>query len=476
MKLSLALFVQVLLCNISLFSQNIEIQLGNSTIASNEYYTITLVVRNENLKSYSPFPEIKGFTKRGTSSSSSTNISNGRISSSQSIIANYLPVGQGTFTLPAFSMTVNGKEVRSEGATIKVGPAQQSQPSTSYDPFADFFGNRNQPQEYVTVEADAFFGVISNKEEVFTGEGFNLTLAFYVSQSNKAQMNFYDLQGQLPDILKKIKPKDCWEENFAIEEVSPQPVLINGKKYTMYCFYQANFYPLKNNLVKIPSVTLKMIKYDVAKSYSFFGQSRKEQITEFTSRPVTIKIKDLPPHPLKDQVSVGNFRLSEKINKEELTTEQGTNYYFNIEGEGNIAGIQKPEIPSDPSLEIYPPDINQSISRGNNRVTGSKKFTYYLAPVEPGVYSLSKKFLWIFFNPVTARYDTLKSNYTLQVTGETRKNAYISGSDLGVFYNRIPAESNRIYFYDTYKKYRLMGMIVLAVLAGAVLWMRVKRG
>ena len=80
-----------LLIGLEGFAQQVSVQLGPDQIGFNQVFTITITVENDQLKSYSGFPEIPGFAKRGTSSSSSTNIVNGRVSSKQSIIQNYMP-------------------------------------------------------------------------------------------------------------------------------------------------------------------------------------------------------------------------------------------------------------------------------------------------------------------------------------------------------------------------------------------------
>ena len=85
----------------------------------------------------------------------------------------------------------------------------------------------------------------TSQDEVYLGEGFTATLAFYVAEENQAPLQFYDLGKQLTDILKLIKPSNAWEENFNIENINGSPVSINGENYTQYKIYQATFYPLK---------------------------------------------------------------------------------------------------------------------------------------------------------------------------------------------------------------------------------------
>ncbi len=429
-------------------AQEVSVKYGGEEVAVNQVFTITLTIENERLKNYSPFPEIDGFLKRGTSSSTSTSFINGKMTSSQSIIQNYQPTEEGTFNIPDFQITVNGKNYSVPGTTVKVGPAAQRSQRNSdpFDPF-DFFNRRRQPsqqQEFVDVQAEAFLALTTDKREVYVGEGFTTTLAFYVAESNRADMRFYELGKQITEIVKQIKPENCWEENFNIDNINGQPVTLNGKPYTQYKIFQAAYYPLNEEPIEFESVGLKLIKYKVAKNPSFFGRNRQEDFETFYSKPKTIEVVPLPPHPLRESVSVGSFDLIENISSEALNTGQSFNYQFKVRGIGNISSVEAPKIPEDGTFDFYEPNIQQDVRRAQNLVTGTKAFNFYGIPNEPGTYNLGDYMKWIFFDPDKEQYDTLRSDLVVNVSGESRKNEYISSSDLGSFYDQIQYEKNAL--------------------------------
>src|SRR5258707_4619564 len=138
-------------------AQNIQISLGPDEIGQNQAWTITVTVNNDRLKNYDNFPDIEGFQKRGTSSSSQTNIINGQISSSPSIIHTYVPLRQGTVNVPSFKIKVNDQLLSVTGKKVKVGAPvqiQQNDPLRSFfdrDPMSDFFG-RNVPTEFFDIK------------------------------------------------------------------------------------------------------------------------------------------------------------------------------------------------------------------------------------------------------------------------------------------------------------------------------------
>ncbi|HEY9487680.1 MAG TPA: BatD family protein [Chryseosolibacter sp.] len=451
-------------------AQKVQVTLGPDEIGENQAWTITLTVQNDRLRSYDNFPEIPGFRKRGTSTQSTQNIINGQISSSQSIIMTYLPLRQGTFTVPDFTMTVNDKPFQVAGKKVKVGPPVQQQ----QDPFRSFFDRSpddffgREETEFVDINDDAFLAMTTSKDQVYTGEGFNATLAFFVSEDNRAPLQFHELGRQLSEILKKLKPNNCWEENFNIENIEGEPVTIGNKSYTRYKIYQATYYPLNTETIVFPRVALEMIKYKVAKNPSFFGQNRKEDFKTFYSKPKRITVKELPEHPLKDVVAVGNYKLSEMMPSTDISTGKSVSYVFNIFGEGNVSAIQKPKVPNDANFEFYEPNVRMDIKRENGRVTGTKSFNYFLIPQEPGRYDLKNYFQWVFFNPDESKYDTLQSRLTLYVTGESTKNEVIEANDDGSFYDKIQTADNTLTLIaDNNWQQAVFGIFIFLVLGSS---------
>jgi len=467
----------ILIFSADLHAQNTRIVLGPDEVAMNQAFTITVEVQNDRLRGSLDFPEIPGFQQTGTSSSSSTNIINGQYSFSQSITQNYLPMKEGVFTLRPFSMTVNGETVQSPGKTIRVGPPRQQQQRRGYDPFADPFEDffdRRAPQEFVDIKEDAFLALTVDKEEVYVGEGFTTTLGFYVAETNRADLSFYETGQQLAEIKKKITPSNCWEENFNIERLNREYVTINNKRYGRYKIFQATFYPFNQQDINFPEVSLKMIKYKVAKNPSFFGRNRKEDFKTFYSTPKTVKVKALPPHPLRETVPVGNYALRDDISETALQTGQSFNYEFSVVGEGNISAIEKPAVASDNDFEFYPPNIQQNITRMNGKVKGTKSFQYYGIPNEPGNYNVGDFIYMVYFNPDQEQYDTLRSDIDIQVVGESKKNVYISSNDLGTFYDIIELERNNLTKVGSEKTIKIAANVLILLLFLLTLFLMIK--
>ncbi|MFO7033257.1 hypothetical protein B9T07_26430, partial [Limnospira fusiformis CCALA 023] len=180
--------------------------------------------------------------------------------------------------------------------------------------------------------------------------------------------------------------------------------------------------------------------------------------------------KPLPQHPLRNEVSVGVFQLRENITNLEVETGEGFTYNFGISGEGNINSISAPRTRQIHKLNTFDPNVRQQINRGMGKVRGIKEFNYFLTINEPGEVRLADHFEWIYFNPVMAKYDTLRPNGVVRVTGESKVNQAISKQRLGGIYDLIEVESNKL-SYQRYKSY--FSLFINLLLVGSVVLLTV---
>jgi hypothetical protein len=465
-----------LLLSVSAWSQQIDVTLGPDEIGESQLWPITITVHNGELKSYDKFPEIKGMRKRDESHRSSSSYINGKVTSFQSRIMYYSAEGKGVITIPSFSMTINNKTIKVPGkkVTVKKSVSRPQQPNSQFPRTNpdDFFGD--EEPEYVEVDDDAFLAVTTDKSEVYIGEGVNASLAFYRAENNRAILNFHDISKQLTDILKKLKPTNCWEENFNIEDIEGERVTVNGKVYIRFKIYEAMFFPFNSDPIKFPAVSLEMLKLKVARRPSFFSPNTREGFKTFTSKPRTVVVKELPPHPLKNSVAVGEYKLAEQIADKDIATGESVAYEFNVYGEGNIASLPGPPTKTDDVLEIYDPNVRQEIAKSGNRISGTKSFRYFMIPKEPGTLDLGNYFQWIYFSPGRKKYDTLSSELVVRVSGESKKNEIIESYDPGNFYDGSSVADNALkqLHNDRLSKWLFQGFIVIMIGASAIVLFR----
>ena len=420
----ISIFFYSLVCFLSKGQDNdVSLVIGEKNISMNDPFVLTVVVKytGEAQVPTCKFPDLPNFTKKGFSKSTSHSFVNGQAISTCNITQNYSPQKIGTLKVPSFKVNVNELNIKADGFTVKVKKASQEQSnpekkdiSVGNEDFTDFI--EGTQSEIKDAKNDAFLTLSTNKSSLFVGEGFTVTLAFYVADNNGTEMEFDNNNIQIPEITKKLKPENCWEESFGITETQEGQLVLNGKTYTQYKFYQATFYPLNNKEIIFPSVSLRLIKYTMGKN----GEKIPEAIN-FKTKVLAIKTKDLPNHPLKQEVSVGDFSLKEVINKNSINTGKSVQYRIQITGDGY--NIKLPEMKNDNIFDFFPPEINSSAYPENGKVVSTKTFTFLIIPKQAGNFALDKYFKWVYFNTKTEKYDTLKSKLRLKVSGPTIKTA-----------------------------------------------------
>ncbi|MBC5774001.1 BatD family protein [Pontibacter sp. KCTC 32443] len=460
----------------ALLAQQISIALGKSPLPLNQYYTIGIKLQDQALKEYSPFPEIEGFKKSTKYSSTETIITGGSTTKILTIYQNYAPLAEGEFVLKPFSMKVNGQTVQSPGTTIVVKPMTATvTPGTNVP---DLIAPEEEPEttidaqpEYIEKDDNAFLTLYTNKNEVYVGEGFTAALYFYLAAEDQQLLEFYDFTNQITGILRQLKQPNVWEEAFEVTEITPENVLVEGKPYLRFKLYESVLYPINLQPIRFPQLSLKMLKYKVAKKPNLLNNERQEGYKTYFAREREIKVKQLPPHPLRDAVPVGNYRLREQLSQQKGQVNKSLTYLFQVEGEGNLAAIMPP-VPEAPSgLDFYPPDVRQDVTRRAGRVLGSKSFTYTVLPREPGKYKLQDVMQWIYFDPITARYDTLRPKLTVSITGTRDTDALVLSRDLGPFYRIIGNEDDTLvslHQFDDIRRYTNIILVVLLVVSGFI--------
>ncbi len=453
-----------------LFGQTYRVEIPRTDIAQNEALVLSLVSEDGQITQMGNLPEINSFQIGGRSSSMQTQIINGQRSFRHEIQQQYQPTRQGQFAIPAFETTINGQRVRFPGATVRVGPPKQT--PAYRDPFDVFRRPQVQPpaeEEYFDVADDAFFAITSDKKEVFQGEGFLMTIAFYLTRDNRVVKFGDKLQEQLEKILQEVKPANCWEEVINLKGSNTSEVIINGKPYRKITFYKAMYFPFNQNPIEVPSKGIEMVKFKLSNRRDVFGrQYGKRDYKYFYSRPLTVKVKPLPSHPLRDQVAVGQFELREQLASKACQTGTSLNYRFEVIGTGNVKAIVAPHRDTpEVTFDIYPPNTQTQVRTQGDRLISHKRFDYQLVANEPGTHSLDRYFSWVYFDPARERYDTLRSAEKIMVTGESKRNLAIASNGPMGFYDRLTRSDNDLFSYRRqpidYLNIFLVGCLMLSM-------------
>ncbi|MFT7435084.1 MAG: hypothetical protein ACI8UX_000875 [Psychromonas sp.] len=411
----LLLTILFVLLSISSYSQkrsDIGVELGPEVLEVGEVFNIKITVRKSPNSNVNDFPEIEGLRKDGKFVSHAKIKINDKNVLQHIITQNYKAIEWGTFELPEFVFLVNGEKILLPKGKITISNKNDFEEAD----FIDTLSNEH-----------ALLFLFVNKQKIVVGEGFRLNLAFYVSEENTVLWEFPEnMASQIESMVTRLKPENCLESRRKIGVISPEPALINGKKYIRYKFYEGMYYPLGSQDISLPSVTLNM---DLIKMLADSTQETK--VRPFSSRPFLINVAELSDHPLKNKVAVGNFRLKEISKIGVAKTGKILNYGLAIEGEGNIKTLLFDKPGNTKKFDFYPPQTFDKQIDGAEM--GERTFTFKVFPKDSGYYNFGDYFQWIYFNTVKKDYDTLRAKQSLLVSGPTIET--YSANSRGVYDN-----------------------------------------
>lgn len=409
------------------------IEYGSKNLTLDQPFLISVVLRDVETRPSVIFPEIKDLEKRSKSATSSVSTVDGRKVVIQTITQEYHATKAGNYLIPEFSLTVNNTKLRSEETMVVFAKSGEEGGSAIASENVDVGEVDDNIQS-------VFLSVQTDKKQVYIRQGFAVRISLYIAENAPVEMEFYRFNEQLQAILKSLRPVNCWEENVGVEEIIKRKVTIRGRKYAEYNMYQARFFPITTEDIQLPSVKLDMMVTENAGAVNV----EKKLVKSFRSRPINVVVTQLPDHPLRDQVAVGQYSLRERLSSDLVYPGESVRYMFKVEGVGNIAAIPAPIIQSSSSFDIYPPEVSQVVKRSYQSVVGEKTFDYFVVPRKDGEFPLGRYFHWIYFNVEKAKYDTLRSAASLEVRGEDYKlsNLSLSGSS-GLYDNLENLDSGR---------------------------------
>ncbi|PWJ59969.1 oxygen tolerance protein BatD [Dyadobacter jejuensis] len=459
--------VYILACIISFIFCTIQAQTPNNSakiVFNGEFITlsdplvISVVLTDTEKRPSITFPDIDGLEKRSKSATSRSEQEDGKTVVIQKISQEYFASKAGKYIIPAFSLRVNGQNLKSEQRTVVFSEREVEQEQE---------GDTDLLLPALTkIDNCVFFSVYTDKKMVYIREGFSLGISLYISEDAPVEMEFYRFNEQLQAILTKVKPLGCWEENIGIEEIVKRRVRIQGRFYTEYNMYRANFFPLKLEDINIPSVGLNMLVVDRKGTVNV----ETKVVEPFYSRAFSIGVKPLPAHPLRDRVAVGAYRLEERLSNDKVYPGESIRYQFKIVGQGNIVGIPAPDITPSSAFDFYAPELSQEVRRTGKGVSGEKGFEYFVVPRKDGTFPLSRYFQWVYFNNEKEKYDTLRSALTLQVLGADYMPGRLSEDTGHGLYDNLEGRDTSLNFINYSLILKNLSNLVVILLLLVLIW------
>jgi len=423
------------------------------------------------------------------SSSSAVNVIGNRMVQSQSITLTYVlqPKHEGSFIIPpVVAKDAAGHSYQSNAITIQVVPGtmqQQRRQPQQRDPFGQdddamamlqrmqqmqqqqmqmmqqrrglqqqqqqMQQQRQQqqqpdpPVDEAQLKKDLFIKVTVDKNKVHEGEQVTAS---------------YKLYTRIPmqvDISKLPSLNGFWTQDFDIPR-PPKPTeeTYNGRKYQVLLLKKSALFPQQTGTLELDEAEAKgvariiqtvkrrlsdifgdpfggtMMMNDPAFNNSFYtAQAYRDVKVDLKSEPVKITVEPLTEKgkPADYGGAVGNFTISSKIDKQNITTDNVATLTYTITGTGNLKLIEAPKPTLPDGLETYDPKIVDTITSRSNAISGSKIISYAITPHTPGDYDIPG-ISFTYFDPKTNSYVTehtepIKLHVTAGKNYNTRQNS-----------------------------------------------------
>ncbi|WP_300728313.1 BatD family protein [uncultured Bacteroides sp.] len=380
-------------------------------VVSGDQFRLTFTVNTQDVSDFRA-PSIRGFeVLMGPSRSqqSSTQIINGKVSSSSSITYTYILMADkaGTYNIPAASIEVDNQKVFSNAITIKVLPPDKAGSASGGSQGSS--SSRSQVAGSRISANDLFITATASKTTVHEQEAILLTYKVYTL------VNLRQLYGKMPD-LKGFHTQEIelpQQKTFSLEHYK-------GRNYNTTVWSQYVLFPQQTGKLEIPSITFEgvvaqqTISDDPFDAF-FNGGGYVEVKKKIVTPKITIDVLPLPTKPENFSGGVGEFTMSSSINSTKVKTNDAVTIKLVISGSGNMKLISTPEIKFPQDFEVYDPKVTNNFKVSQAGLTGSQTIEYLAIPRHAGNFTIPPV-EFTYFDLKTNAYKTLKTQpYELTV-------------------------------------------------------------
>ena len=353
-------------------------------------------------------------------SMSSTNIVNGKRTSTHQETVTYLlqPRQTGTFTIPAATASVDKQSVSSSTIQIEVvASQQQSQPQgsgTQQDPQGQQQSQpqRNDPSVTGTVSSqDIFLRLSLGKTNVVKGEPLTATLKIYTRA---------DIAGF--EDIKFPTFNGFWsKETVTINNLEFNRENLNGTIYNSALLRQWVLIPQQTGSLTIdPAEMVCQIRVRTSSGSplsifdDFFDQY--QTIRKRISTPtLQVKVRELPAGaPASFAGGVGDFKISAKLSKDGIKSNEAASLIVTISGNGNLSMLEAPKVDFPPDFEVY--DLKSTDKTSASGTSGSKLFEFPFIPRSHGDFTIPS-IEYTYYDNAHGKYVTTSTG-DIQVTVE----------------------------------------------------------
>lgn len=417
-----------------------------------------------------------------SSQSSSVQIVNGSVTKSTTHTYSFYlrAIKEGVFTIPAATITVEKKKIKSTTEEIRVVKDNSVVTEVTRG------GNSGNTKE-------VFLEASPNKKTAYIGEQIFLRYKIYytipISQLTISKAPSYS----------GFWMKDLTENNGTIQQSS---IVRDGVEYHVATIQEIVLIPQKAGTLTIDPLDISCIaqirnENRQSRGYdpfdNFFGDIMGSSYTnvkkEIKSQPIDIEVKALPAKdkPTSFKGAVGQFTFTSSIDKTDMKSNDAFTVTYTVSGNGNIELLELPKPVFPPDFEVYDPKITTNTKNNSYGISGNKKVEYVVIPRVSGKFTIEPA-QFSYYDPAKNKYVTLTSDrYELHVERSANEGSsgiiYAGGQEaikvVGRDINHIMMNGNlkksNVLLFGSPLYFILIGLMFVIFVAGMVFYKRVNK-
>lgn len=369
--------------------------------AFNVEYRIDLAVGTIDVPDFQGFDLLAG---PSVSTSSSVTMINGKTTSQTTSFYTFTLRGReaGVFTIPAATVTADGKNYASKPQPIEVVDEGE-------EPAAN---GRTASQ----AGQDIFMRAIVDRAAVWKGEPVRVVFKLYSRHPS------FEYQ-----VMKMPSLNGFWAERLDVSHYKSQTENYNSSVYHTLIVDEYLLFPLQSGTLKIDPLPMNLVIQQVDQTRErsledlIYGRPPVVETRRSVASPtVEVTVKELPADAPKGFVgAVGNFTLTSVPPEKEISANAGATYRIKIAGTGNFPQIAAPAVVMPDSFEALNTKTIDETHPSGRGITGTKQFEYPFVARGEGSYRI-EPVEFSYFDPQRGRYITLTTpEARLDVSADT---------------------------------------------------------
>lgn len=313
---------------------------------------------------------------RGTGTSTSIQMANGRTTVAVTYQYRFLALKEGSFEIGPVQVAAGGRSLATEPVALVVSSAPPA-PQAGAGADAGGAGAEIAPE-------DLFLETTVSKRRVFENEPVTVEYRLFT----RVDVESYSISS-LP------KATGFWTEELE-QPNAPQVerMMREGREYVTAVVRRTVVFPAGPGVKTLDPLTVEaqVRLQDRAGRDPFsdlFGRSSlfaSRVPVSLNSRPLDVEVVPLPAagRPASFDGHVGDLAVSTSVDRTAVQANEAVSFRVRLAGTGNLRSLGPPDIAFPPEFEVFPPETREDVAPGAGSLTGTRSFEYVLIPRVPG--------------------------------------------------------------------------------------------